>query len=529
MSILFSALPPRPPRAIVTRQPWGRRALLRGALVAPALLLTNIDSNPNTLWSSEGPSSSDFGPDTVQELARLLAARPHRPREAPLPPAFAQLDYDGYRKIRFDAAQAIWAEAGLPFQLQPHHRGFLFQPRVELFEVADGRALPIRFQRDQFRYEGVAPPAEDDDLGFAGFRLLYPLNRADHFDEVCSFLGASYFRAIGRGHVYGLSARGLTIGTAEAGGEEFPAFTAFWLVRPKPGETAFTLHALLESESLTGAFRFIVTPGDSTAMEVASTLFPRRAVPRIGAAPGTSMFFFGPQDRTGVSDYRPAVHDSDGLLMTTGQGEQLWRPLTNPQALQVSGFQDASPRGFGLLQRTRSFASFQDIEAAYHRRPGLWVEPMDDWGPGEVQLVEIPTRSEVHDNIVAAWSPRGGLSAGNAAAFRYRLHWRGGDPGDARLLRFDTTRLGSIGQAPLPHFVLDTSALGPLSAEGATAALTASAGQVKDAVVQANPETGGLRLSFSLQPGRARLVELSARLLRGATPLSESWAFRWTG
>jgi len=500
----------------------GRRRFATAALALPMLLLTETGGTPQSLRPAE-PDSSDFNAETVPALARRLATHPHRPREDRLPAAFARLDYDGYRRLRFDPAQALWAGDGLPFQLQPHHRGFLFQQRVALYEVAAGQAVPIRFQASQFRYDGVAPPRADEDLGFAGFRLLHPLNRADHFDELCSFLGASYFRALGRGNVYGISARGLAIGTAEPGGEEFPAFTAFWIERPEPGAQAITLHALMESPSLTGAFRLRVTPGEASVTQVEARLFPRRDVPRIGVAPMTSMFFFGPNDREGVRDWRPAVHDSDGLLMRNGAGTQLWRPLTNPRDLQVSGFQDQSPRGFGLLQRGRQFQDYQDLEAAYHRRPSLWVEPLEDFGAGEVQLFEIPTRGEIHDNIVAAWSPRAGLRAGQERRLAYRLLWGAADPGDPRLLRFLATRIGT-GPRGL-RIVLDTSAW---EGDPPELLLEAGTGELLGQVVQRHPETGGLRISFEWQPATARLGELRARLTRGGWPVSEDWTYRWT-
>jgi len=313
--------------------------------------------------------------------------------------------------------------------------------------------------------------------------------------------------------------------TADAAGEEFPAFTAFWIERPIPGATSIRLHALLESESMTGAYRFDITPGETTRMEVQATLFPRRDTARIGVAPATSMFFFAPQDRDGVEDFRPAVHDSDGLLMLTGSGEQIWRPLANPRKLETSGFQDRAPRGFGLLQRERNFVNYQDLEAAYHRRPSLWIEPMDGWGDGEVHLVEIPTRSEIHDNSVAAWSPRGGLRAGQPMPLRYRLHWGEREHGDGRMLRFNGTRSARQGEDGRRLFVLDTAAFGGAMPE---VSLTASAGQLRNIVLRSNPETGGLRLTFELEPGRARLAELQARLLRGGMPISETWFWRWT-
>jgi glucans biosynthesis protein len=506
-----------------------RRRLIQGALALPALAATRGHGT-----SQSAPDSrflpQPFTDATVPALARALAAEPHRPRRDPLPPSLARMDYDAYRRLRFDRDQALWRE-GLPFQLQPHHRGFLFHDRVELFEVAGGQATRLRYRPEAFRLDDKPLGEEVGDLGFAGFRLLHPLNRPDHFDEVCSFLGASYFRALGRGHVYGLSARGLAINTAEPGGEEFPAFTAFWIERPQPADRHAIVHALLESPSLTGAWRFAITPGEATSMEVQAILHPRRDLRRIGIAPATSMFYFAPHDRARIADWRGAVHDSDGLLIRTGAGEQIWRPLANPPDLQLSGFQDEAPQGFGLMQRARTFPQFADLEAAYHRRPSLWAEPLDPWGPGEVMLVEIPTKSEIHDNIASFWSPREGLRAGTPRALRYRLTWLGEALGDPRLLRFATTRHGIADQGRLRHFVLDTT---PEPAPAATPPplpepeVQASAGAIENAVVQANPETGGLRLSFHLRPGSARLVELKARLLRAGTPVSESWVWRWT-
>jgi glucans biosynthesis protein len=505
-----------------------RRSLLIGAAAGAPAMFGNTGGTTQSLPTDQrGPVV--FDGNTVPEMARNIASQPYRRRQAALPRQLDRLDYDGYRKIRFDAAQAWWSDPASPFRMQPHHRGFLFKDRVDLFEVAEGQATPIRFRAAQFRYEDVQAPGEDEDIGFAGFRLLSPLNRPDHFDELCSFLGASYFRALGRGNVYGISARGLSIRTADPQGEEFPAFTTFWLEKPKPGDTAAVIHALLESQSLAGAYRITVTPGDTTATEVQATLFPRQDVAGIGVAPATSMFFFGPQDRDGVSDYRPAVHDSDGLMMRNGRGEQIWRPLANPRDLQVSGFQDSTPRGFGLVQRARAFADYQDLGADYHRRPSLWAEPLQDWGAGEVRLVEIPTQSEIHDNIAAFWAPSAGLKANAPFELRYRLHWSAQEPADGRLARFTTTRVGAVGDSRARLFVLDIPPI-PAGENDAAPELAVenSAGTVRNAVLQPNRETGGMRVAFELDPGSARAVELRVRLLRGQVAISESWAFRWT-
>lgn len=511
-----------------------RRNLLIGSggalLGAPPLVRAQTPAPP----PAEAPAAP-FTADQVTELARQLSTQPPRPRQADLPARFADLDYDGHRRIRFDPGQALWREEGLPFRMQPHHRGFLFREKVALHEVVEGQARPIPYQAAQFRFEGVEAPPADADLGFAGFRLLCALNRPDHFDEVCVFLGASYFRAVGRGQAYGISARGLALGTATPAGEEFPAFTAFWIERPGPHARSIRVHALLESDSVTGAYLFDITPGEATIMQVRAIVFARRDLARVGIGPGTSMFFFGPHAPrqgapAGEFDFRPAVHDSDGLMMRSGQGEQLWRPLTNPRALQGSGFQDTAPQGFGLIQRRREFSHYEDLEARYHRRPDLWVEPLGDWGAGEVHLVEIPTRSEIHDNIYAAWSPLAGLIAGRPAEYHYRLHWRG-DSTNMALLRFASTRLGGAG-ANARRFVLDSSALPPLASlpqePPVEPVVEASAGTLRDVVLEPNPETGGWRLAFVLDRGRAPLVELRARLKRGETALSETWVYRWT-
>lgn len=501
-----------------------RRTILLGA--AP-LLAAPFAAGPVAQTPPAPAPAGPFGAEQVVEKARDLATRPARPRQADLPRRFADLDYDGYRRVTFNADQALWREQGLPFQLQPHHRGFLFREKVLLHEVVEGEARPIPYQAGHFRFDGVAPPPPEAQLGFAGFRLLTRLNRPDHFDEACVFLGASYFRAVGRGQAYGISARGLAIGTASAAGEEFPAFTEFWIERPAPHATGIRVHALLESDSVTGAYLFDILPGETTMMQVRATLFARRDLPRVGIAPGTSMFFFGPQAPPSAPDFRPAVHDSDGLMLRTSQGQALWRPLTNPRALQASGFRDEGPRGFGLIQRRRGFADYQDLEARYHLRPDLWVEPLGDWGAGEVHLVEIPTRSEIHDNIYAAWAPQAGLLAARPAEFHYRLHWRGASA-DVAALRFASTRMGMAGEGAR-IFVLDTTRPSPLdAAEAPVPQVEASAGRVRDIVLQPNPETGGWRLSFVLEPGRAGLVELRARLVRGEVGLSETWLYRWT-
>ena len=388
-----------------------RRELLAAAITAPLL---------GHWWSAlaleASGVASPFDADTVAGLAKALAARDYVEAESALPRVLEEASYDAYRDFRYRADHALWREEGdARFQAQFFHRGFLFRPKVDIHVVDGGQARALPFSTELFDYAPNPAPVLDD-IGFAGFRLHAPLNRADYFDELCVFLGASYFRAVGRGLGYGLSARGLALGTGEPAAEEFPAFRAFWLHRPDAGSQSITIDALLDSPSVAGAFRFVVTPGEDTVFDVDARLYPRVALEKAGIAPLTSMFHFDASGRRDVDDYRPAVHDSDGLAVFTRTGEQVWRPLHNPRAIQHSGFQGEAPVGFGLMQRKRGFADYADIEARYHHRPSLWIEPRGDWGKGAVMLVELSTNDEIHDNIVAFWRPETPAAAAAGAS-----------------------------------------------------------------------------------------------------------------
>lgn len=495
--------------------------------VAPGAALAAVQSNFAV--------SGRFTRSTVAEIARNLAKAPFQPLDASLPDILGQLTYDQYRDIRFKPEASIWANTGLPFQMQLFHRGFYFKDPVEVAIVENGEARHLAYDPNMFTIGPLVPqPIPTEDIGFSGIRLHGPLNRPDYFDEVVVFQGASYFRSLGKGQIYGLSARGLAIKTGDPEGEEFPVFRAFWVETPVAGSETCVIHALLDSPSITGAYRFTVRPGLPTLMDVETQLFPRVDLDRIGLAPGTSMFFFSANGRQNVDDFRPEVHDSDGLLMVTGRGERLWRPLANPTDLQISAFVDQSPRGFGLIQRNRDFKSYQDLEAAYERRPSLWIEPVGDWGAGAVTLVEIPTNAEIHDNIVAYWSPRDKIPAGSEYFFAYRLAW-GDDPamalGSATVTATRSGRASVGGPTPVRLFVIDY-ALAPnvdrakLGAPKAT--VNASKGAVRNVVIHENPSVSGLRVSFELDPQNEPLIELRSTLTFETGAPAETWVYRWT-
>ncbi|MGY3036394.1 glucans biosynthesis protein [Bradyrhizobium sp. USDA 4354] len=500
-----------------------RRQLLRAsAAVSAAAML------PRATGAQTGASSS-FSPSYVRQLARSLAAKPFEPPDEKLPAALTNLNYDQYRSIRFIPDKALWRDEKLPFEVQFFHRGFFYKNRVDIFQVADRSVMPVPYRRDDFSFGDGLGHWRDADVGFAGLRIHAPINRPDYHDEVCVFLGACYFRAVAKGQTYGLSARGLAIDTGEAKGEEFPVFKTFWLEKPVPNAASIVVHALLDSKSAAASYRFTIRPGQTTVFDVEMALYPRVNVEHPGLAPMTSMFFFGPNDRKDFDDFRPAVHDSDGLAMLNGRGEQLWRPLNNPRDLQISSFADVNPGGFGLMQRERNFFAYQDLESSFERRPSLWFEPIGDWGEGAVKLFEIPTKEEVHDNIAALWQPKQPLAAKSEHIFTYRLHWGPDAPKPKALARFTRTGVGSRGDDN-KLFVLELMGdqLKEIDAKTIKGVVTAEKAEISNIVTQPNPITGGWRLSFQCVVKRQTAIELRAFLAQNEEPVSEVWVYRWT-
>jgi glucans biosynthesis protein len=480
-----------------------------------------------------------FAFENVADLARQRAAKAYQNRSHKLPKVLANLGYDDYREIRFRRNFALWRNQSL-FEVQFFHRGFNFDRKVELSEVVDGTVHPIAYNPAWFDFGRLTRVATKlpRDLGFAGFRVHYPLQTPNYKDELIVFLGASYFRVLGRNQVYGLSARGLAINTGSTVGEEFPWFTDFWLVRPQPDQRELTIYALLDSESVTGAYRFQVRPGAVTQVEVTSELFPRRAIEKLGVAPLTSMFLYG-EDPSGrhFDDYHPEVHDSDGLMAHTGSGEWLWRPLANPRDLRVNRFMDEHPHGFGLIQRDRDFAHYQDNEAKFERRPSYWIEPLGDWGKGGVELVEIPSDEQIHENIIAFWVPTAAVEAGKSVKFSYLLYshsdsrtWPPGGKaiatrtGDAGLLGSkvrDDSRSVVIDYAGGDLDGLDRSQ--PLQAN-----VTVNGGKVENVTVE-KQESGVWRVTFRVVPAKARQpVDLHCYLTLYGEALTETWTYELT-
>lgn len=512
----------------------------RRAVVACGAACAALAALPRMAGAQDGAAGAPFSFDLLTETMRTLAAARHVPPPRP-DSAFAALGYDDWRLVQFRPERARWDTTGSDWRVQAFPLGWLYAEPVSLFEVSDGIARPMPFGIEDFRLNNdlsLRMPADAALPGIAGFRLHFPLNRPDVLDEVVAFVGASYFRALGRGSQYGASARGIAVDTATDAPEEFPRFAAFWLERPAPGAEAVTVHAALEGPSLTGAYRFVIRPGAATEMDVTARLFFRDDIGELGIAPLTSMFLFAEKNRGAFDDYRPNVHDSNGLRIERSDGDVLWRPLNNPPVLAGSYFAETAPRAFGLCQRDRDFGNFQDPEARYERRPSVEVRPLGDWGAGAVRLVEIPTDLEVHDNIVAFWVPAEPARAGEAREFAYRLRWGDlpPDPGGT-LAHVHETRSGrggataEDGAAGVRKFVIDFRG-GLLDALPADAAVSPVAGAGGGAIVsvtcQRVAEAGVWRLVLDVRPeAGARVIELSAHLAGFGRKLTEIWLHQW--
>ncbi len=470
--------------------------------------------------------------------ARALAAAPWQPPTTVLPPDVARFGEDDVRAIRFRGERALWAGSDLGFEVRLFHRTPAFPRKVRIFEIVAGQTRELGYVPDMFDYgrsglDGTRLPA---DFGFAGFRIGL---RGEPRQDRVAFLGASFFRAIGASRQYGLSARALAVDTAVSRDEEFPDFTEFYLERPAPGARTLVVHALLDAPSVAGAYRFAITPGDTTVMDIDAALYPRREMDRLGIAPCTSMFLSGENDRRVARDWRPELHDSDGLSMQTGSGEWIWRPLQNPATLRFNAFADQNPRGFGLLQRDRQFESYQDDAAAYERRPSLWVEPKGGWGRGQVQLVEIPTVDETADNVVVFWSPSDRPRGGQELVFGYRLHWGTDASAAPPLGRCRATRSGIGGTPGQPRaafswrFAVDFVGgdLGSLSPAAAVEALvTASRGRIERMSARPLPAIRGWRALFDVVPpadGNLEPIGLRLFLRAEGRALTETWISEW--
>ncbi len=500
----------------------GAAALLGGFASGRAFAAGDVEYGP--------PRAFDF--DILTGIARKAAAEPYQPPATPEADLLDKIDYDAHWRIRYRDA-ASFGPVGAEPLVQLFHPGRYFKEPVSAHVVANGAAREVLFRRAYFSMPADSPAQTlPEDVGFAGFRVMRPGLEPDWV----SFLGASYFRTDGPFRQYGLSARGLAIDTGLSTAEEFPRFSHFWIGAPEQEGETLRVWALMDSPSVAGAYRFAMFRGDGGAghrMDVSARLFFRRKVERLGVAPLTSMYWYSERDRIIADDWRPEIHDSDGLALATGGGERIWRPLDNPDRVRTSSFFDTDPRGFGLVQRDRSFENYQDDGVFYDRRPTAWIEPQGYWGEGAVQLVEIPAHDETFDNIVAYWAPAELPGPGEDRRYDYRINWVDQDPAPEGVALVAATRQGQ-GGAPgqdipeaVDKLVIDFhgGALAKLDADsGVEPVVTALRGRILGETY-ARPVVGTdrWRLSFDFAEDPGEPAEFRAFLRRDGVALTETW------
>jgi glucans biosynthesis protein len=502
----------------------------QGAVAIPGLLLWLV------VLATPVPVSA-FDLQTVVDKARALAAESYEAPEV-IPKFMRELSYDQYQDIRFDPERSLWRESTSRFEVMPIPAGLFYTHPVTI-NIVDAQGIhALPFRRELFTCDDPdlakrIPP----DLGYAGFKLTYPLQTAEEHNQFLVFAGASYFRAVGRDNAFGLSARGLALDTGLPSGEDFPAFVEYWLVRPSPAAKEIMVYALLDGRSVTGAYAFTITPGPATSVAIKATIFPRTALNLPGIAPLTSMFYCGDNTARPPGEWRRQVHDSDGLLIHDGMsGEWLWRPLLNPRTLQMDAFAVTNMRGFGLLQRDLDFRDYLDTEAQYHLRPSAWVKPQGDWGKGQVVLVQLPSPNETNDNIVAFWTPAEQVAAGEPFTLEYTLQFGNsaivGEPmGQAiKTLVGDGNRTGGGASAGAYRFIVDFAG-GPLDKLSPRAKIVGAVtalenGEVLDHYVEYVPTQRCWRLSMLAKPAADGPLDLRAYLKQDQETLTETWTYR---
>lgn len=509
-----------------------------GALKGVALVLALV-SLPAMAQGVTPPPGEGFSFGWLQGYARNLANEPYTEEPAGNVAAPLQkLDSNSYQNIQARVDGALWAQQeDSPFRAAMFPLAADYQTPVHIYRLKDGNPIPVGYRPDLFDFsktdiDATALPVEG---GFAGWKLLF---HTDWQRDIVAFLGKSYFRATGREMQYGIHARGLAINSGLPRPEELPVFTHFWLQNPTPGSDVMTVFALMDSPSVTGAYRFDITPGSNLKMQVSARVYPRAAIEQIGIAPLNSMYLNGENDRRVTDDWRPEVHDSDGLALHTGNDQWIWRPLSNPHHQQVNAYIDNDPKGFGLMQRDRNFDHYQDDVANYNARPSLWVEPTNNWGEGAVQLVEMPTKTEANSNVIAFWKPKQAILPGQQLTFNYNLYWGSQPPAKSHEAHVVNTFTGlhhdsGEDKGERRRFVVDfEGGLLPMLGEKAQLKpqITTSAGTVKPISIRRLHHDHTYRVIFDSIPqvGNNKPINLHLSLINDQQTISESWFYQWT-
>ncbi|MBV8443439.1 MAG: glucan biosynthesis protein [Hyphomicrobiales bacterium] len=484
---------------------------------------------PRSTPASAEPLSAPtpFASDTVLKMAQALAQRPFKAPEAPLPSLFSDLTFGQYASIRRVPGTAIWSNEKLGFSLEPLHRGFVYTTPIGINIVENGLSQKVIYESADFDFGKLQAPPVLGDLGFSGLRIL---KAADHgFEDAAIFQGATFFRARARGQAFGVTARGLAIRTGDEPGEEFPLFREFWVEKPAASSDTLTIHALLDSASVTGAFRFTLRSLDTTIIDTEMRLIARTPVDKLGVGAMAAAYLFSGHDHRRTDDVRANVYESTGLQMLSGGGEWVWRPISNRETLQISAFSDVNPRGFGLLQRTRSFNAFYDDDTHWELKPSLWIEPIGDWGQGDLRLLEIPTASETNANVIAQWRPKTRIELNTILSMAYRQFWCWSPPSKPSLAICVSSRSGKFGK--LQRFAVEMAGdlfADPAKAAAAAADVRASPGKIVLVRLFPYKDRRSVRVVFDLDPGSETYSELRLTLSVDNQPASETWLYRWT-
>jgi periplasmic glucans biosynthesis protein len=503
-----------------------RRNFVAGASLAAMPALAQQPTGALAFLQAVMQDGTRFDPAMVREAARQLARRAYVPPTTTLPDPFNGLNFETYAGIRHRPERAVWADEARSVVLEPLHRGYLFTTPVAISVVENGEVRRIVYDANRYQFGRLTPPPGLPDLGFSGFRLS---TGGDQSRDIAIFQGASFFRSLAKGQNLGVMARALTLRTADARGEELPIFRAFWIERPT-ADGVTVVHAVADSESATAAFRFTIRPNDVTIIDTEATIFARSQIDNIGFGAMQATFFFAANRRRNIDDLRPAVHEVSGLQMLNGRDEWIWLPASNPEQLQISSFVDENPKGFGLVQRERDFAAFHDDDQQFQLRPSLWIEPIGEWGAGHMQLIEIPSDSEVNDNIIAYWRPRQPLAAGSETTYAYRQFWCWTPPERPPLATAIGFRIGRAAAARRRRMMVEFAG-GFLQQENSPEArltLSVTPGQLANQRLIFNAQRKTARINFELDPGSEAACEIRLLLEGPNGPLSETWLYRWT-
>ncbi len=467
-----------------------------------------------------------FSQETALKAALALAGAPYKAPDAPLPSQFTGLNFEQYASIRRKGGTAIWADEKLGITLEPLHRGFVYTTPVAINIVENGMAQRVVYDPADFDFGKFQPPAGSGDIGFSGLRILAGSDQSS--EDVAIFQGASFYRSRARGQNFGVTARGLAIRTGDDPGEEFPVFREFWVEKPAPASNTLTIYALLDSQSVTGAYRFTIRPLETTIIDTEMTLFARVASDKLGVGAMAAGYLFSGLDHRRPDDWRAAVYESTGLQMLTGKGEWIWRPVSNPETLQISAFADVNPRGFGLVQRSRTFDAFYDDDGRWELRPTLWIEPIGEWSEGDLRLLEIPSPSEANANILAQWRPKAAIPAAGTMSLAYRQFWCWTPPSRPALAVCTSSRVGRFNGKP--RFTVEMAGdvfADPQKAAAAVADLHASPGKIVAVRLFPYKDRKSVRVMFDVDPGSETFSELRLTLNVDNQAVSETWLYRW--